>query len=86
MDVNPYEPPRPPLPDTLRAKFAKRLLFFRDQPMSIALFFHGRGIVIALTGVFPASVAGITLCALDQTLSGDVCPDRHVHRESYRRN
>ena len=35
MDANPYQPPRSEAPDTREQKFAKRLLSFRDKPLTM---------------------------------------------------
>jgi len=64
MEANPYEPPRSQLLDPLAQKFAKRLLFLRDQPVSITLFYRGQGKVVALAVIY--FVVVIALCALIQ--------------------
>ena len=40
---NPYQPPGHETPDTLEKKYAKRLLTFRDRPVTIGSVYRGEG-------------------------------------------
>jgi hypothetical protein len=43
MDTNPYQPPRHNTVDTVEQKFAKRLLLYRDKPVTIASLYRSEG-------------------------------------------
>jgi hypothetical protein len=48
MDANPYQPPRHATVDTVEQKFAKRLLLYRDKPVTIASLYRSEGTLIRL--------------------------------------
>ena len=48
MDANPYQPPRHATVDTVEQKFAKRLLLYRDKPVTIASLYRSEGTLTRL--------------------------------------
>ncbi len=52
MDANPYQPPRHESVDTLEQKFAKRLLLFRGQPVTILSLYRQGGKALAMQLIY----------------------------------
>ena len=67
---NPYQPPGHETPDTLEQKYAKRLLTFRDRPVTIGSVYRGEGtpkrvaIVFIYYGLAIAFFVWVSLYAL----------------------